>query len=252
MSQLRVDQLKTWQESGAIFPLDLFSAEEAHAVATEFSRLFEINSEAVHKGFSMHTLSSKTMCVTDLAYAPFYRIARNRTLVEYIATLIGPEIYFLWGTAFFKEPSRFVFPWHTGRTSFPTMKAHISGERLYGESVTAVIALDEATEENGCITFIAGSHKYTDAEVKNQIGLQEGRRPRRSLDYINCPLRPTPILLDPGQVALLSEATVHGSGRNLSSLTRRSLSLRFFSGNVKPSPEQVLTGLYRPIRIEQG
>jgi len=119
-----------------------------------------------------------------------------------------------------KPPGALGQRWHQDERFTPTRDASL---------LTVWIALDDADEENGCLFVVPGSQRPlelvphtrfdSDDEVVRGEGIQE---PRCS----------QPLILETGDVAIFSGYMVHGSRRNRSNRSRRSLVLNFQRGCV--------------------
>jgi len=80
-----------------------------------------------------------------------HALARHPAILGAVEDLIGPDILVYTSTWFIKEPeSAAIAAWHQDATYF--------GLRPYAH-VTAWLALTDATEENGCMEFLPGSHR---------------------------------------------------------------------------------------------
>src|SRR5919199_4851058 len=97
--------------------------------------------EAVLKGF--HNV--------QYHHAAFTRAAVNAKLVELLTQLIGPNVQLHHTKMLVKPPEKGApFPMHQDYPYFPHTR----------HSVTAAsIHLDDATEENGCLCVVPGSHR---------------------------------------------------------------------------------------------
>ncbi|GMR47324.1 hypothetical protein PMAYCL1PPCAC_17519, partial [Pristionchus mayeri] len=96
-----------------------------------------------------------------------------------------------------------------------------------GNLVGLWIALDDATEENGCLHFVPGSHKTTKADYSfvrtyNKEGpLVEFRGPKP--DYTGLPFVPVPV--KKGSLVLIHGLCVHKSDSNTSDKTRHAYTM---------------------------
>ncbi|HUX88435.1 MAG TPA: phytanoyl-CoA dioxygenase family protein, partial [Chloroflexota bacterium] len=83
--------------------------------------------------------------------AAFARAILQPRLADAIADLIGPEVEFHHSTLHAKAPEF--------GTPFPMHQDHPFYPHENGQYVDALIHVDAATEENGCLKFLKGSHK---------------------------------------------------------------------------------------------
>ena len=86
-------------------------------------------------------------------FLPFFQdFARQEKLLELVRGLIGPRIKVFRDQALFKPPGGQAKPPHQDQSYFLVEPAD--------ELVTAWIALDAATTENGCMCYVPGSHRH--------------------------------------------------------------------------------------------
>jgi phytanoyl-CoA hydroxylase len=85
--------------------------------------------------------------------------------------------------------------------------------------LAASIHLDDADEENGCLRVVPGTH---------ELGPLEAHGPSNTVDAAEYPLeRGTPLPASAGDVLFFNYLTVHGSGPNRSSRTRRNVLFQY-------------------------
>ena len=128
-----------FEEDGYFSPLRLFDKSTALSYR-EILETVEQKTGSLNYRYKIHT-------VVEMAY----KLATNKELLDSVEALLGPNIL-LYNTSFvIKEPNS---------------KAHISWHQdltYWGfnddKQVAAWIALSDATEENGCMHMIPGSHK---------------------------------------------------------------------------------------------
>jgi len=140
-------------------------------------------------------------------YSPAWaRAILNRRLAAALAELIGPDVEFHHMTLHAKGPEFGTpFPLHQDNPFYP----HSDGRYL-----DAIVHVDAATEENGCLKFLAGSHKRGPLEH-----VREGSPHLPPDQYpfeqaVSCPAAA-------GDVVLFSIYTVHGSALNRTPNWRR-------------------------------
>jgi phytanoyl-CoA hydroxylase len=141
------------------------------------------------------------------------------SLLDVAESLIGPEILAHPQTvlrAKLPDQEKTVVPWHQDLAYLIPEKA---GETLV---VNFWVPMVDATEENGCLQVIQGSHRAGllphDAKISGYIGVQEADLPEG--DTVICEV-------DVGDVLLTMERTVHRSTPNRSENVRWSVDTRY-------------------------
>jgi len=155
--------------------------------------------------------------------AAFRELAAHAPLVEMVEGLLGrPGVSVYFSQIFFKAPGGGgPKPMHQDNSYF--------GPSDHDALITAWIALDDATVENGCLYYGKGSHL---------LGLAEHSAPPDA--PFNLQLTPeaaaryemTPAPMTRGGVLFHHGATVHQSGDNLSSHWRRAVAFHYVSNGV--------------------
>ena len=135
-----MQQLKAqYEEAGYFSPIPLIDRKKA-------ASYLELLEAIEHKTGSLH-YRSKIHTVLGMAH----KLATNKQLLDSVEILLGPNILLYNATFIIKEPhSDAHVSWHQDLTywGFNDVK-----------QVAAWIALSDATEENGCMHMIPGSHK---------------------------------------------------------------------------------------------
>jgi hypothetical protein len=138
-----VDNLQSlksqFEEDGYFSPLRLFDKSTALSYR-EILETVEQKTGSLNYRYKIHT-------VVEMAY----KLASNKELLDSVEALLGPNIL-LYNTSFvIKEPhSKAHISWHQDLTYWGFND---------DKQVAAWIALSDATEENGCMHMIPGSHK---------------------------------------------------------------------------------------------
>ena len=145
------------------------------------------------------------------------RLARDPRLVALVEDLIGSGVQVCFSQIFFKAPE--------GGGPKPAHQDNFYfGPRDTEALVTAWIALDDATVENGCMSFGEGSHKKAVirhfAPPEEPFNLQIADQ-----DLAGMPMTPGPV--PKGGVSFHHGGTVHQSGVNRSPRWRRACALHY-------------------------
>ena len=200
-----------FEEDGYFSPLRLFDKSTALSYR-EILETVEQKTGSLNYRYKIHT-------VLDIAY----KIATNKELLDSVEALLGPNIL-LYNTSFvIKEPNS---------------KAHISWHQdltYWGfnddKQVAAWIALSDATEENGCMHMIPGSHKggqlpHRTTKASNNL-LHHGQTIEGvSEEQSRC------IPLKAGETSLHHGWTMHTSYPNKSDDRRIGLTINYISTDM--------------------
>jgi ectoine hydroxylase-related dioxygenase (phytanoyl-CoA dioxygenase family) len=170
----------------------------------------------------------------DLPYhdAVFTRAAAHPRLVEALTQVIGPNVQLHHTKMLVKPPEKGApFPMHQDYPFFPHARHTVTA---------ASVHLDDATEENGCLHVIAGSHAGGPiAEIGDN----------NSLDTAEYPLEAgVAVPAKAGDVLLFNYLTIHGSGVNRSARPRRNVLFQYRD----PADEPLLDDGGREEHVDWG
>ena len=138
----------------------------------------------------------------------------NPKVVDVIADLLGTDDIKMYGDQFFMKAPKGVGSaqqWHQDSASWRDI--------FPMDLVSAWTALDHATEENGCLNFLPGTHRW---------GMVRGERLSVFLDDLGgeqWPMVPAP--LAPGSISFHHSLTLHMSNANLSGKRRRGYAIHY-------------------------
>ncbi|WP_299848558.1 phytanoyl-CoA dioxygenase family protein [uncultured Roseovarius sp.] len=219
---LTTEQTAQYWRDGYLFPLDVFTPEEAAGYRAELQEIEQDWRTAdlpqpinTYKRVNAH-------CILPLAA----RLAQDKRVLDAVQGILGPDLM-IWSAEFFiKEPNttqivgmhQDLTYWGLGETS---------------DQVTAWIALSPATIASGCMDFVAGSHKnpimpHTDTFSETNL-LSRGQE--IAVDVADDDK--THIELQPGQMSLHHGLTFHGSGPNTSDDRRIGFAIRYLNPNAR-------------------
>jgi phytanoyl-CoA hydroxylase len=168
--------------------------------------------------------------------AVLLRTARHPGILDVVESLIGPDIKLLGEQLFMKPPGGIEKTYHQDSPYFP-----IDPPAL----VSAWVALDDVTEENGCLKVIVGSHlsgamPHSDAWMVGER--QDMKIPDQYIDRS----REVPIVMSAGTVSFHHSLLMHASGPNRSTQSRRGLAMHYmtaksrWTGKAEEKPGYVL------------
>lgn len=216
-------QIESFERDGFLFPVDAMTADEAAV----FRERLEFTERGFVAGGHERPLAYYLMGGGSHAVYPLASdLCRHRGLADAAESLLGPDLM-AWGVSFFiKEPGDGrIVTWHQDLTYW--------GFGETSDQVTAWIALTPSTVENGCMRFVAGSHRRHFVphrkfpSEKNM--LSQGQEIAVEVDDEEA----TDIVLEPGQLSLHHGMLFHSSGPNTSADRRIGVAIRYVNPNAR-------------------
>lgn len=168
----------------------------------------------------------------------FLQLARTPAILDMVEQLLGPDIV-LWGCQVFCKPpgdGREV-PWHQDGRYWPIRPL---------ATVTAWVAIDDSTVENGCMRFMPGSHRagrsYRHrADDRSDLALD------LTIDEDLDLSAARDVVLQAGRMSLHHVFLVHGSNANRSSRRRAGVAIRYM-----PASSLFDRAMYEPRTLPNG
>ena len=207
--------LEAFRSVGFFIAPDLFTDEECDATLGHVEQAaFELAlGEAADGPLSyrpmMHLMSRElTEVATDARWAPI------------VLPLLGTgDARLYWEQAVAKPPqARTELPWHQDNGYTPLIPE---------EYVTCWLALDDATEDNGCLWVMPGSHRHgTQRHVNGGSGPFRVGHDGPAADGVAVPVRK-------GSVLVFSSLLMHRSGPNVTDRPRRAWIIQFCSAAAR-------------------
>jgi len=212
-------QVEAFHRDGFVFPIDVFSEEDALRLRTELEAA-EVKWPEAFEGASRNNAHLNLMCLDEIVH--------NSTLVDAVQDLIGPDILNYGTVIFIKEPKDPGFvSWHQD-ARYMGLEPHVG--------ITAWIALSHANEESGGMQMIPGSHaeikEHSDTFGETNI-LTRGQEVQ-DVDASQA----VPVTLRPGQMSIHSARVVHASQPNKSNDRRIGFVIQPF---MPPHVQQTIT-----------
>ena len=166
----------------------------------------------------------------------FHDIVFFRPLVSVAERLLGGPVR-LWHDQVFVKPARdgAGVAWHQDYSYWKRTKpiAHI----------TAWIGLDDADEDNGCVRYVPGSHRWPLMPREHLAG-DMAKVLNHLTDEQRAAFKPVPSVLKAGEASFHHPMTLHGSFENRSGRPRRGVVINFIrDGVVSDTDEPLLAGI---------
>lgn len=213
------DMVRSYNQHGHVFPVDVFSADEIAVHRSYFERLLQKAVEAGHDSYAIMNWHNRCDGLWDLAYHP--------RILDIVEDLLGPDLVCFRAHYFAKLPNgedaRHV-AWHQDAPYWPLSPS---------KCVTLWLAIDDVGLDNAPMQFVPGSHIHgkipyeQSAQSENNVLSLTVHQPEQWGDDA------VPVVLRAGQASLHSDLLLHGSGPNDSHRRRVGLALTYFPPSVR-------------------
>jgi hypothetical protein len=213
------DEIEAYHRDGFIVPRWRFSSEDVARMLDAVDQVIASNPD--HRPEQLvcpHIPGGATKPIAGEHCDDFLDFGTNRDLGGLLRQLVGPNVL-MWGSQLFCKPPAIgmAIPWHQDGEYWPIRPL---------ANVSAWIAIDPATRENGCLRVIPGSHR---AGLRPHV-LDD--RENLALDQTVAPEhldedRAVDLELEPGQLVLFDVFLMHGSNANTSGNRRAGLVYRY-------------------------
>lgn len=212
-----------YEENGFLRVPGVFSKEEVAELSEQLDYVIE-NFATTGKGWSgpwrqqiMNPEEEAQSVLVALHEIEMYAAAWMRAVIkphltEALADILGENVEFHHATLHAKGPDFGApFPMHQDYPFYPHQD---------GRYIDAILHVDGADENGGCLKFLAGSHKLGPLEHFREGSPHLDQKIYRLEDAVNCPA-------EPGDVVFFSIHTIHGSSLNRKPRWRRVMRLGY-------------------------
>jgi ectoine hydroxylase-related dioxygenase (phytanoyl-CoA dioxygenase family) len=215
---LSEEQGSRFSRDGILFPITVLTRAEARRFRDAANQLED------QLGGKPRTVEVRQM---HLHFPWAFELATHPRVLDAVADLVGPTVL-IWATELFakhpQDPSVSI-AWHRDR---PYMGF------ASGSVVTAWIALEDSTPENGCMRAVPRSRESLDDPGDTPSGsLPAAKQECLPQDKLVSD-RAVDIVLPAGAMSLHDPDILHGSGPNLSPQKRIGFVVRFVSAAARP------------------
>ena len=213
---LTAKQIDTYNRDGCLLPLPAFDDTEIGELRQHVDGLLDDAMAAGGDSLSVidpHTTSRR---MYDLMFEP--------RLVAYMRDVIGDDIACWSLHCFCKLPhDEKQVSWHQDAYYWPFEQSR---------TVTIWLALDDADPDNGCMQYVAGSHRH--GAIEHRVTREDEKNALRfTVDGVEAHGRIVDVTLKAGQISVHTDMLLHGSGPNPSDRRRCGLTMRYVDANVR-------------------
>lgn len=218
--------VRQFKDEGYFTSLELFSPSEIKSICSIIDRI-----EAGEIDFPRHKIEhdpnnpSRLRKINDLAENDsfFFNFAKNQKIIELVKKCIGKDIKLFGDQLFMKPPGGIEKTRHQDSPYFPIEPM---------ELISCWIALDNVTEQNGCMWLIPKSHFW--GAIEHSEKWMVGTREDMCIPEKNLPdFKEIPILLKSGSASFHHSLIVHRSGANKTKQPRRGWAIHYMSSKSR-------------------
>lgn len=243
--KLSEDQISFFNENGFLAGVKMLDEEQINFLRNELAEIADVNHPAHSLYYEFHSNESSDPS-TILFHAlgawrigpGFHDVLWNPRFLVAASQLLGNVPVRFWHDQLFWKPAKKggVVAWHQDYSYWTRTKpiAHL----------TCWCGLDDATKENGCLQYIAGSHQWGLLPKPVLAGDIQG-----ITDFLNDEQKeqfehPQFAEVKAGEAIFHHSLTLHGSGENKSDRPRRAFVINAFAdGVVSDSNDALLEGV---------
>jgi phytanoyl-CoA hydroxylase len=259
-------QAQEFRERGFLYAGRVMSDEQADALRARLEDVMEGRSRAVPEA-KRNLLAGEERVVIQVvniweADDLFYEHLFNPTVCEMVAQAMGADVLRVWHDQVQYKPPKIGGPtrWHQDHPYWPIIQP--------ADLVSAWVALDDATVENGCMWMVPRSHKWGPHKGGTIGTREEDFAPDYDPALVPAgeTITPVPVEVPKGHCALHHCLTWHGSPNNDSARGRPAIAVHYMPGwtryeptgshlvehRVTVRPGEILQGDYFPTVWDHG
>jgi len=242
--KLSQDQIDFFNENGFLSGVKMLDEKQIERLRNELDGLIDPASPGHELFYEFHSNESSdanTILFHALGawrIAPGYHdVLWNPRFLMAASQLLGNVPVRFWHDQLFYKPAKKggVVAWHQDYSYWTRTKplAHL----------TCWCGLDDSTEENGCLQYVPGSHRWGLVDkpelAGDLMGIMNYLTPDQQQEF-----HPIPVETKAGEAIFHHPLTLHGSGENKSNQSRRAFVINVFADGVKSdSNEELLSGV---------
>jgi phytanoyl-CoA dioxygenase PhyH len=247
--KLSQEQVEFFQKNGYLAGVKMLDDWQINLLRNELGELSDVNHPGHELFYEFHSNES-TDPSTILFHAlgawritpGFHDVLWNPRFLVAASQLLGNVPVRFWHDQLFSKPAKKggVVAWHQDYSYWTRTKpiAHL----------TCWCALDDSTKENGCLQYIAGSHKWgllPKPVIAGELhGIKDFLNEEQKKQFEN----PQFAEVKAGEAIFHHSLTLHGSGENKSNKQRRAFVINVFADGVASDSDDALLEGVPPVK----
>jgi hypothetical protein len=238
--RLSEDQVQFFHENGYLPDIPLLNDMQIEKLREALKELLDPQHPAHHLFYEYHSNESSNPenilfhALGAWRISPaFHDVLWNPAFVMAASQLLGDESVRFWHDQLFYKPAQHggVVAWHQDYSYWTRTvpMAHL----------TCWTGLDDADQENGCLYYVPGSHRWGLLDKPELAGDMEGLQ-QYLTEQQKKEFKPVPAELKKGHATFHHPLMVHGSYENKTSRPRRAFVINVFADGVRSNTDEVL------------
>lgn len=238
--RLSKEQVQFFHENGYLAGIPLLNDTQIEKLREELEELLEPLHPAHHLFYEYHSNESANPenilfhALGAWRISPAYHdVLWNPAFVMAASQLLGDESVRFWHDQLFYKPAQHggVVAWHQDYSYWTRTvpMAHL----------TCWTGLDDADQENGCLYYVPGSHRWGLLDKPELAGDMEGLQ-QYLTEQQKEEFNPVPAELKKGHATFHHPLMVHGSYENKTKRPRRAFVINVFADGVRSNTNEVL------------
>ena len=242
--RLSDEQVEFFHDSGYVSGVRILNDHQIQILRDELAELVKTDHPGYPLWYEFHSNESADPSKVLFHALGAWRIGEgchdilwHPALTVPASQLLGGDVRF-WHDQLFCKPARHggVVAWHQDYSYWTRTKpmAHL----------TCWIGLDDTDEENGCMWYVPGSHKWDLLPITGLAGDMDAIQEVLTDEQWEALQNPVPVVLKAGEASFHHPLMIHGSRENLTDRPRRAIVINLCRADVcSDSDEPLLEGV---------
>ncbi|UZD24446.1 phytanoyl-CoA dioxygenase family protein [Algoriphagus halophytocola] len=242
--KLTNEQIEFFNENGYLSGIKLLEDEQVETLKNALREVADPDHPKHHLFHEFHSNESadpNKVLFHSLGHwrihKAFHDVIWNPAFLMAASQLLGDQSVRFWHDQLFCKPAK-----HGGNVAWHQDYSYWT-RTVKMQHLTCWCGLDDATEENGCLHYIPGSHHWGLLDKPALAGEMDGLKTMLNEEQLAA-FQPVAVTLKAGYATFHHPLLVHGSFANSSDKSRRAFVLNVFAdGTVSDSNEPLLDGV---------